>query len=170
MTDVNQSNPRKLSHEVIMECEGRTVGKTRNEVTVRLLGAGGTTFEIASDEGSYPHGGDASAPSPLALFSAALVTCLLVQVKQFAKRLKIDIRDVQAQARLHWVAETEGRGPYVSHPVGFSIDLDIDSDAPTDEIVALIAAAKKGCFVEQTLAQANDIAHRLKVGDGWIDV
>ena len=169
-TDASQAKLRKLSHEVVMECEGRTVGKTRNETTVRLLGPGNTTFKIASDEGSYPHGGDASAPSPLALFSASLVTCLLVQVKQFAKRLKIEVRDVHAKARLHWVAETEGRGPYVSRPVGFSIDLEVDSDAPTDDIVSLIAAAKKGCFVEQTLAQSNDIAHRLKVGDHWLDV
>ena len=161
---------RKLSHEVTMECEGRTVGRTRNETSVTLLGAGGTTFEIATDEGSFPHGGDASAPSPLALFSASLVTCLLVQVKQFARRMRIDIRDVHARARLQWIAETEGRAPYVSRPVGFSIDLDVDSDAPTDEIVALIAAAKQGCFVEQTLARPNIIAHRLKVGDGWIDV
>lgn len=170
MSDGKQLNPRKLSHEVVMECEGRTVGKTRNETTVRLLGPGGTTFEIASDEGSYPHGGDASAPSPLALFSASLVTCLLVQVKQFAKRLRIDVRDVQAKARLHWVAEMEGRGPYVSRPVGFSIDLEVDSDAPTDEIIKLISAAKKGCFVEQTLARPNSIAHRLRVGDHWLEV
>lgn len=170
MTDATKSGARKLSHEVIMECEGYTVGKTRNETTVRLLGPGGTTFKIATDEGGYPHGGDATAPSPLALFSASLVTCLLVQVKQFAKRLKIEVRDVRAKARLHWVAETEGRGPYVSQPVGFSIDLEVDSDAATDEIIELIAAAKKGCFVEQTLAQPNVIAHRLKVGDSWLDV
>ncbi len=161
---------RKLSHEIIMECEGRTVGKTRNETKVTLLGPGGTTFEIATDEGSYPHGGDATAPSPLALFSASLVTCLMVQIKQFAKRLRIDVRDVHAKARLHWIAEVEGRGPYVSQPVGFSIDIDIDSDAPTADIRALVEAARKGCFVEQTLARANDIKHRLKVGDDWIDV
>ena len=162
--------PRRLSHEIIMECEGRTVGKTRNETKVTLLGAGGTTFEIASDEGSYPHGGGATAPSPLALFSASLVTCLLVQIKQFARRLRIEVRDVNARARLHWIAEVEGRGPYVSQPVGFTIDLDIDSDAPTERITELIAAAKMGCFVEQTLARPNDIKHRLKVGDDWIDV
>jgi uncharacterized OsmC-like protein len=170
MTDTPGGSPRRLSHEVIMECEGRTVGRTRNETVVTLLGQGGTRFEIATDEGSYPHGGDASAPSPLALFSASLVTCLMVQVKQFARRLKIEVRDVHARARLHWLAETEGRGPYVSRPVGFSIDLEIDSDAPTASIVELIAAAKQGCFVEQTLARPNTIAHRLKVGDGWIDV
>jgi uncharacterized OsmC-like protein len=161
---------RRLSHEVAMECFGRTVGQTRNETTVRLLGTGGTSFEIATDEGSYPHGGDASAPSPLALFSAALVTCLLVQVKQFAKRMRLDVQEVRASARLEWIAEMEGRGPYESRPVGFSIDLEIDGEATTDERVRLIDAARKGCFVEQTLARPNEIAHRLKVGDGWIDV
>jgi uncharacterized OsmC-like protein len=170
MTDSAKPAARRLSHEVIMECDGRTVGRTRNETTVRLLGAGGTTFEIATDEGSYPHGGDASAPSPLALFSASLVTCLMVQIKQFAKRLKIDVRDVHAKARLHWIAEVEGRGPYVSQPVGFAIDIDVDSDASVADLIALIAAAKRGCFVEQTLTRSNTIAHRLKVGDDWIDV
>ena len=35
---------------------------------------------------------------------------------------------------------------------------------------ALINAAKKGCFLEQTLGQANTIRHRMKVDDGWVDV
>lgn len=170
MAEREKPEGRRVSHEVVMECVGRTVGRTRNETTVRLLGAGGTTFEIATDEGSYPHGGDASAPSPLALFSAALVTCLMVQVKQFAKRLRLDVRDVRASARLHWIAEMEGRGPYESRPVGFSIDLEVDGEATTDELVRLIDAAKRGCFVEQTLARSNEITHRLKVGDDWIEV
>ena len=161
--------PRKLSHEVVMEVEGHTVGRFRNETTVRLLGEGGGTFEIATDEGKFPHGGDGSAPPPLAYFAAALVTCLMVQVKAFARRMRIDIRGVRAFNRCQWRAEMEGRGPYVSHPVAFSIDLDIDSDASTEDLLRLIDAAKKGCFVEQTLAVSNDIRHRLKVGDGWVD-
>jgi len=103
--------PRKLSHEVVMEVEGHTVGRFRNETIVRLLGEGGGTFEIATDEGKFPHSGDGSAPPPLAYFAAALVTCLMVQVKAFARRMRIDIRDVKASNRCHWRADFDGRGP-----------------------------------------------------------
>jgi len=34
----------------------------------------------------------------------------------------------------------------------------------------LIAAAKKGCFIEQTLGQKNIINHKLRDGDSWVDV
>ena len=34
----------------------------------------------------------------------------------------------------------------------------------------VIDAAKKGCFIDQTMAVANDVGHRLKVGDDWLEV
>ena len=33
-----------------------------------------------------------------------------------------------------------------------------------------IEAAKKGCFIDQTLSVANDVSHRLKVGDDWVEI
>ena len=45
-----------------------------------------------------------------------------------------------------------------------------DSDASTEDQIRLIEAAKKGCFIDQTMAVANDVGHRLKVGDDWVDV
>lgn len=36
-----------------------------------------------------------------------------------------------------------------------------------DAKAALIAAAQKGCFLEQTLGQSNTIRHRLAVADGY---
>jgi len=47
---------------------------------------------------------------------------------------------------------------------------DIDSDAPLERQIALIHAARKGCFIEQTLGQGNRIAHKLNAAKGWITV
>ena len=46
----------------------------------------------------------------------------------------------------------------------------IDSNNLIDEIKELVAAAKKGCFIEQTLSQKNSINHRIKTKGGWINV
>ena len=56
------------------------------------------------------------------------------------------------------------------HTAGFSFDIDPDSDASTDDQLRLIEAAKKGCFIDQTLAVANHVGHRLKAGDDRIEV
>jgi hypothetical protein len=36
--------------------------------------------------------------------------------------------------------------------------------------VRLVEAAKKGCFIEASLAEGVIVGHRLKAGDGWRDV
>ncbi len=103
-TSGNPDKPRGLHHEIVMECEGRSAGKWRKETVVRLLGTGGGEWEIATDEGEYPHGGDGSAPPPLAYFVAGLATCLMVQVQAFAKRLCLDVRGVNTSTRCSWIA------------------------------------------------------------------
>jgi uncharacterized OsmC-like protein len=55
--------------------------------------------------------------------------------------------------------------PYETEPIGFDLDIDIDSDANLDDLKHLILTAKKGCFIEQTLGQENTISHRLKYED-----
>ncbi|MEM8664810.1 MAG: hypothetical protein AAGF49_11905, partial [Pseudomonadota bacterium] len=78
-----------------------------------------------------------------------------------------ELRGLDVSARLHWSGEQEGREPYVSAPEAFDLDVEIDSDADTDRLVALIDAAKKGCFIEQSLAMGVKVGHRLKVDGGW---
>jgi hypothetical protein len=46
----------------------------------------------------------------------------------------------------------------------------IDSANSINEVKELIIAAKKGCFIEQTLGQKNSINHRIKTKSGWVDV
>lgn len=68
------------------------------------------------------------------------------------------------------VFEGVGRDPYVTSPRNFNLDNEIDSPASEEELRSLIDAAKKGCFIEQTLAVSNTVTHRLKTDGGWIDV
>ena len=153
--------------DVIFEGVGRSSGKMRNDISVEWPMMK-ESFELATDEGPF-HGGDGTAPPPLALFTAALTGCLMTQIRAFSKRLKISIRDVEVRARLHWRGEQEGDDPYVTHPVGFSLDVTLDTDASPGDQQRLLHAAKKGCFIEQTLAQGLVVGHRLKVDGEWVD-
>lgn len=94
----------------------------------------------------------------------------MTQIRAFAKRLKIDMAGVEVKARLHWKGEQVGAEPYVTAPVSFSLDVDIDSEATADELRALLESAKKGCFIEQSLAEGVIVGHRIKLNNEWHDV
>ena len=146
---------------------GRATGKMRNDICVRFETMN-ESFELATDEGGF-HGGDGTAPPPLAYFTAALVGCVMTQIRAFSKRLKIPVGTVEVRAHLHWEGRQTGREPYVTAPVGFSLDIDLDSEASAEDQHRLIAAAKAGCFIEQTLKQGLEVGHRLRIGDDWQD-
>lgn len=152
--------------QVQFDCHGTAVGKMRNELAVNMVQpfAEGP-FDLATDEGSF-HGGDASAPPPLALFVAGLTGCIMTQMRAFAKRLGVTVTDLQVDTRVVWDWQAQGR-VYETAPKSFEIDISIDSPDPEADIVALIEAAQKGCFLEQTLGVSNTITHRLKSADGW---
>ncbi|MBL4646765.1 MAG: OsmC family protein [Rhizobiales bacterium] len=151
--------------EVIFEGIGRSSGKMRNDISVQWPMMK-ESFELATDEGPF-HGGDGTAPPPLALFTAALTGCLMTQIRAFAKRLNIEIINLEVHAKLHWEGVQEGNDPYVTSPVGFDLDVDIDSPADESQLRTLLDCAKKGCFIEQTLAKGSDVGHRLKVDGEW---
>ncbi|WP_461425144.1 OsmC-related (seleno)protein [Gymnodinialimonas sp.] len=153
--------------DVIFEGKGVATGKMRNDISVEWPMMK-ESFELATDEGPF-HGGDGTAPPPLALFTAALTGCLMTQIRAFAKRLKIDVRGVEVNARLHWKGDQIGNEPYVTAPVSFSLDVDMDCDAPPERQHELLDAAKKGCFLEQSLAEGVIVGHRLKLGNEWVD-
>ncbi len=154
--------------DIKFDARARTLGKMKSEVTITSQFSN-FSVTLETDEGKL-HGGDASAPMPLHYFAAGVVTCLMTQMKAFAKRLRIPVENIEMNANFHWRLEQEGREPYVSQPVGFDIDIDVDSAAPLDDLKRLIEAAKKGCFAEQALTLPCEIGHRLKVGDDWVDV
>lgn len=161
------SDQATKTFDVIFEGKGVASGKMRNDIAVEWPMMK-EKFELATDEGPF-HGGDGTAPPPLALFTAALTGCLMTQIRAFAKRLKIDLRGVEVDARLHWKGEQQGNEPYVTAPVGFSLDVALDSDASADQQRALLDAAKKGCFLEQSLAEGVIVGHRLKLDNEWHD-
>ena len=94
----------------------------------------------------------------------------MTQFRAFAKRLKVKIKDVNIHCECEWEAVQIGREPYESSPKSISMDLIVESDSTLDEIKKVIEAAKKGCFIEQMMNKQNEIKHRLKVGDNWINV
>ncbi len=153
---------------VQFDCTGRAVGKMRNELDVRMVQPMQEQFQLASDEGPF-HGGDASAPPPLALFVAGLTGCIMTQVRAFAKRLGVPLNDLTVDVRVQWDWAARDR-VYETAPRSFEVDLNIDSDAPLADQLALIDSARKGCFIEQTLGRSNTINHRLKQGDAWVRV
>ena len=154
---------------VQFDCSGSATGKMRNDLTVTMaqpMVEG--PWEMATDEGPF-HGGDATAPPPLALFVAGLTGCVMTQIRAFAKRMGVRMTDLRVDARVQWDWTAKGR-VYETAPKGFEIDVLIDSPDPEDKVIALINAARKGCFIEQTLGQSNTIRHRMKTDAGWVDV
>lgn len=154
--------------KVIFEAEGRNTAKFRNDITVYLRGQHPVSVELPTDEGPY-HGGDGTAPYPLAYFASALTACVMTQLRAFSRQLEIPLTTIAVNTRLHWEARQRGAAPYESAPIGFALDLDLGGGASVDDKKRLIAAAAKGCFVEQSL-KPGIVEHRLKVGDAWIPV
>ncbi|MEX3011339.1 OsmC-related (seleno)protein [Hoeflea sp. TYP-13] len=153
---------------VQFDCRGTAVGKMRNELAIEMVKPFKEEFELATDEGKF-HGGDASAPPPLAMFVGALTGCIMTQIRAFAKRLGVSLNDLKVETRIQWNWQAVDR-VYETAPKSFEIDVLIDSPDPDDKVAELIETAKKGCFIEQTLGVGNTINHRMKTADGWRDV
>ena len=152
------------TYDVTCEVDATATGKMRNEITTRMVSATGTeTFTMATDEGPF-HGGDSTAPPPLALFTGALTACLMTQMRAFAKRLDVQLDDLAVTGRARWRLHADGNAPYTTEPDGFDFDVHVTSPASDDQLLRLLAAAKKGCFIEQTLVRPNVLEHRLHVG------
>ena len=153
---------------VEFRCTGTAVGKMRNELEVRMTRPMEERFTLATDEGPF-HGGEATAPPPLALFIASLTGCLMTQIRAFSRRFDVPLDNLTVETVIEWDWAREGR-VYETAPKSFAIDVAVESTAAPDKVEALIRAAKKGCFIEQTLGQANRITHRMKRGDAWVEV
>ena len=92
----------------------------------------------------------------------------MTQIRAFAKRMGVTVTDLDVECRVVWDWAKAGR-VYETGPKSFEIDVMLDSPDDRDAQLALIAAAKKGCFLEQTLGQANAIRHRLRTPEGFVD-
>lgn len=153
---------------VTFTCTGRAVGKMRNELDVTMTEPMVEKFTMATDEGPF-HGGEATAPPPLAHFVSGLTGCIMTQLRAFAKRMDVVVDDLTVNTEVQWQWTPKGR-IYETAPKSFHIDVLLESPSPLDDQIALVQAAKKGCFIEQTLGQANTITHRIKSGDGFVSI
>ena len=90
----------------------------------------------------------------------------MTQIRAFSKRMGVQLNDLQVNTRVQWNWTAIGK-IYETAPKSFEIDVMIDSNNSINEVKELVAAAKKGCFIEQTLGQKNSINHRIKTKSGW---
>ena len=153
--------------EVIFDAEGTNRAKFRNEITVHKRLSHPVSVSLPSDEGPG-HGGDGTAPYPLAYFASGLTACIMTQLRAFSRRLGIPVGEFTVNTRCHWEAQQHGTGPYESRPIAFTLDIDLGEDASVADRRRLIEAAAKGCFIEQAL-KPGIVKHRLKAGGDWID-
>lgn len=153
---------------VTFKCAGNATGKMRNDLDVRMVEPFEEQFTMATDEGPF-HGGDATAPPPLALFVGGLTGCIMTQLRAFAKRMDVIIDDLQVETTVKWKWMPKGR-IYETEPESFDIDILLSSPSETKRQIELVNAAKKGCFIEQTLSVPNTITHRIKTEQGFINV
>ena len=154
--------------EVVFDVEGRNTAKFRNEITVHKRFLHPVSVELPTDEGPG-HGGGGTAPYPLAYFAAGLTACVMTQLRAFSRRLDIPVGEFSVNTRCHWEASQIGNAPYESAPIAFTMDIDLGGDASEADGRRLIAAAEKGCFVEQSL-KPGIVKHRLKLGDRWVEL
>lgn len=153
--------------EIKFGAEGTCVARFRNEISVRSKGAHVREFELPTDEGPN-HGGDESAPTPLAYFTAALTGCLMTQLRAFSRHLGLPVTEISVVTECHWQAYQQPDKTYDSSPVAFSMDVDVKGELSAVEKRALLRAAQKGCFVEQSL-RPGLVQHRLKVDGQWLE-
>jgi len=154
--------------EVIFDVEGRNTAKFRNDIVVHKRFRHPVSVELPTDEGAG-HGGDGTAPYPLAYFAAGLTACIMTQLRAFSRRLNVPVAEFTVNTRCHWEARQVGNAPYESAPIAFTMDIDLGGDASEADKRRVIAAAEKGCFVETAL-KPGIVKHRLKVGDNWVEV
>ncbi len=161
-------DPKPKVFDVMFEAEGRNAAKYRNDIAVHMRGAAPVSVDLPTDEGPY-HGGDGTAPYPLAYFSSGLTACIMTQLRAFSRRMRIDVTTISVDARMHWQAHQRTEVPYESEAVSFTLDIDLGGSASEADKRRLIDAASKGCFIEVAL-KPGIVRHRLKVGTDWIDV
>lgn len=147
---------------VYFTAAGSCVGKLRNEVTLTAVEPFKVQRMLATDEGKF-QGGEDTAPTPIEFFLTGLVGCLMTQIRVFSRRLGVEIDDVKVVCEAKWEALPDPVGPYQSRPVGFEFDIDVTSNDAPDRVADLISAARRGCFIEQTLTRPNNLEYKIKI-------
>jgi len=156
---------RRTARRLEFACTGRAGHRMRIELDASMTSPSQTHFSFACDEGPNL-GGEGSAPTPLHLFIGALTGCLMTQMRNFAARMDVRLDNLTVDVRANWQFTPVGNA-YETRPDGIEVDVSIESPASEERIAALIAAARKGCFIEQTLSVPNVVTHRMMTPGGW---
>jgi organic hydroperoxide reductase OsmC/OhrA len=156
-----------VTFPVSFELEGYASGKRRNDVKVGMAEPERLQlWDLASDEGRF-HGGDETAPKPLALFTAGVVTCFMTQLRTFARQCGVSVSGLKTHAKFEWVAKRSAKtDPYEAHPNRFTLDIEFETTAPLEAQQRLVRTAARGCFAEQILS--IDLIHRLRHEGEWV--
>ena len=153
--------------EIAFTRRGSATGRMRNEIEVAMVRPSGERSTLATGEGPF-HGGDATAPPPLAPFVGGLSGCPVTQIHVSAKRLGVTVTGPDVECRAVWDWARAAR-VHETAPGSFAIDATLSSPDPLEAQRAPIDAAGRGCVSEQALGRANTVRRRLRTPDGFVD-
>ena len=84
--------------------------------------------------------------------------------------MKVEIR----KARVKVTARFKNEGSVLretidAQGVGFETDLDVESDAPTERVAAVVRNSEKGCYVMQTILKPTPVETRVTLNGADFD-
>ncbi|MEZ0362238.1 OsmC-related (seleno)protein [Mycobacterium sp. pUA109] len=125
-------------------------------------------YQLWSDEGTgLPPGAD-SAPAPLVYFAAGAAFCLVSHLTNLADDRKLDVRNIEVESELSF-GYVKGEAGQRGVCLGLRYLVDIDSDAPQEQLRQLIQEAKGMCLAEAALAEPVKIQTLLAVKGDVVD-
>ena len=113
------------------------------------------------------HGGEETAPLPISLFTAGIVTCFMTQLRTFARKCGVKVTGLKTRAQFDWVLRRHGQDPYTAHPpLDCIIDVEFETEASLEAQMHLVNVAAAACIAEQMLAVP--VKHRLLYDGRWV--
>ncbi len=79
----------------------------------------------------------------------------MTKVPQYAAVLKVPLNGVTMKGR--WGMHTEGsalQGTLQTNPIGLDIEMQLDSDAPPEDLARVVRTAERACHSTQAVRQA----------------
>jgi len=117
---------------------------------------GSATFEIVSDEGKTV-GGEGTAPTPLAYFTAGVAFCLMTHITGFLKRRPLAISRLRVELRANYwtkLGHVSDAGEPEGGCSGFDVCVLLESSEPPEALRELIVMCERACIASQTVAVA----------------
>jgi uncharacterized OsmC-like protein len=124
----------------VIKVEARQLAGHQKEAVV-TEGADGSAWRLTSDEGKHLRGTDL-APFPLGFFNAGMQSDLYGRIRTLAAARSIGLGTIEIRVVNHyWLTGSFVHGTGEGHAEAPDIDVRVQSDASTETIGALVAAA-----------------------------